>query len=223
MFALHKNAFVQSMQSDTDGINSLTGGLLSYLQEIQGQQKVIKHHADTAAIHNASKQLEVYRMFASSSAVAESLRKSAKALPSWDTNQYWKKEGSKWEKLKSEIEARMERHTKQHAVFTKDIAWNDRVILIHAYKFEPDSRMKIELVVPALPSPLPELPSKIIADVLTCHEYLVPEYIAKPLPFYKSHDANFQSLTEYLSHNMPPELYASQCFPPPRVNVVSSA
>ena len=223
MFALHENVIVQSEQHITDGINSLTGGLLSYLQEIQGQQTLIKRHADTAAIHSASKQLEVYRMFASASGVAESLRKSAMALPSWNTNQYWKQEGNKWERLKNEIEARMERHSKQHAVFTKDIAWNDRVILIHAYKFEPDSRMKIELVVPALPSPLPELPSKIIADVLTCHEYLVPEYIAKPSPYYKGHDANFQSLSQYLSLTMPESLYASECFPPPRVNVVSSA
>lgn len=202
----------------SDGLISLTGALLSYFQEVQEHHAVITRHSDSVALHTASSQMEVYRMFTSTSEVAESLRNTAKTLPSWNTSPYWMQEGKKWEKLKNQIEARMERHCKQRGVLTQGIAWHNRAILIHAYKFEPDTRMKIELVVPILPTPIPELPTKILADTLACHEYLVPEYIAKPLPYYQGHDANFQSLPEYLSQTMPSQLYASQCFPLPRIN-----
>jgi hypothetical protein len=193
------------------------------MQEVQEQRALIERHKDSAAIHTASKQLEVYRMFERKAETAQALRSAAERLPSWDQTPYWKQENSKWAKLSRETEARMAKHSKQHPILTRGIAWNNRPILIHAYKFEPDPRMKVELILPTIPSLLPELPLRTLAGALQCHDYLVPSYIAKPLPSYEGHDANFQTLSEYLSLNMPKELYASQCFPPPIVNVVRSA
>lgn len=209
---------------EESGIYSLTGAILSYLQELHEQHALVERHEGLAAIHTTkSKQLEVYRMFDRNAETAEALRRAAESLPSWKETPYWKKESNKWEKLVRDIDARMARHSELHPIVTRGITWNNRPILIHAYKFEPDPRMKLELILPTIPSLLPQLSLRTLADALHCHDYLVPSYIAKPLPPYEGHDTNFQTLSEYLSQTMPKELYASQCFPPPRVNAVRSA
>ena len=208
--------------SDGD-LYSLSGALLSYLQEVQEQHALVERHEGYVAIHTASKQLEVYRMFERNAETAQALRTAAERLPSWDQTPFWKQENNRWEKLAHEIEARMARHSKQHPILTRGIAWNNRPVLIHAYKFEPDPRMKVELILPTIPSLLPELPLRTLAQALQCHEYLIPSYIAKPVPPYEGHDTNFDTLSQYLSRTMPQGLYASQCFPSPPLNVVSSA
>ncbi|MDD5055781.1 MAG: hypothetical protein PHZ00_05960 [Candidatus Peribacteraceae bacterium] len=197
-----------------NGSASLTEAILSYLQEVQEQRALVARHEGSAAIHTASsKQLEVYRMFERNAETAQALRSAAEKLPSWENALYWKQEGGKWETIAREIEARMVKHSKLHPILSRGIVWNNRPMFVHAYKYEPDPRMKIELVLPSVPSPMPELPLRIIAEALQCHDYLVPEYTAKPLPPYEGHDANFLTLSEYLSQTMPTELYATQCFP----------
>lgn len=108
----------------------------------------------------------------------------------------------------------MEKHNKQHPIITRGISWEGILsVLIHAYKFEPDPVMKVELIVPTYENPVPELPLKVIAATLQCHEQLVPAYIAEALPMYNHHEAKFETLWEYLSRTMPKNLDATRCLP----------
>ncbi len=211
---------MQTAEQSIDGLHSLAGAILSYLQEVQEQRAIVERHEGSAAIHTAGKELQVYRMFDRSADTAQALRRATESLSPWDQTPYWKQEGNKWEKITRDIEARMAKHSEQHPILTRGVAWHSRPMLIHAYKFETDPKMKVELILPTIPSPLPQLPLRSLAEALQCHEYLIPSYCAKALPPYEGHDANFLTLSEYLSQNMPKELYACQCFPPPRLDDV---
>ncbi len=105
----------------------------------------------------------------------------------------------------------MEKHGKLHAILTTGIVWEGIPLIVHAYKFEPDPVMKVELVLPEIPEPLHELPLKMIATMLRCLDHIVPEFIATPLPPYVRHEAKFMTIKEYLLHTMPAGLYATSC------------
>ena len=56
---------------------------------------------------------------------------------------------------------------------------------------------------------MPELPLRTLASVLLCHEFLVPAFVAIPLP--TPQEAASLTVSAYLKRTMPPNLYASQC------------
>lgn len=205
---------MQASEHSENGILPLVKGIYAYLQEIDHYRSVCERHAATAAIHTKGEALQVYRLFARDADAARTLHQVTKSLPSWEESCFWKGDGQCWKKLQRDVESRMQKHSEQHPIVTKGIAWRSMPVLIHAYKFEPDPMMKVELMVPKISLRSNELPIARLANVLECHEYLLPSYSAKALPLYHRHDVNFLTLGEYLSRTMPPSLYASSCFPP---------
>lgn len=184
-----------------------------YLSEVDSYRSTCERHNKTAAIHTRGTELQVYRMFKKSDKLCQHLHQAVKGLPSWEESIYCKSQGGNWEKLKSEVEARVDSHSMQCHVASRGVLWDEIPMLVHAYKFDDDPHLKIELVVPEFKPMLPILPLRIIASSLHCHEYLVPKSMASALPPYAGHEIEFMSLWEYLSQTMPKDLYASTCFP----------
>ena len=198
----------------TDGLHLLTTGIYSYLREIHEYRSICLRHEKTAAIHDTdSNALEVYRMFDRKGETAEQLHRSLKLLPNWQESPYWVENGKQWEALKSDIESRVERHTKQCHIALQGCVWENIPMLVHAYKFDEDPKMKIEIVIPTFNSPFPILPLRLVAEGLRLHEFLIPEHVAKPCPPYAGHEVRFQTLWDYLSTSIDPSLYAARCLP----------
>lgn len=180
-----------------------------YLRELEMQRALCAKHLSTAAVHDRGKELQIYRQFERREEVVASIRKFGDLLPSWESTLEWDTQSGYLNKVQKGIERRMEKHTKQHAVYTRGVSWEHRPVLIHAYKFEPDTRMKLEIVLPGVKRHVEELPVHRICSALRCHEYLIPEFVAAARPPYERHETKFLTLTEYLSQTMPKGLYAT--------------
>ncbi len=202
---------------DTSEINGLTmfaDAALAYLREIEVQRALCIKHNETAAIHDRGQSLQIYRLFKRDEVTARQMRNATEKLQPWEDSPYWQANRKQWVDMEQQVVRRMEKHHKQHPIITRGIVWEGVMpILVHAYKFEPDPIMKMELIVPPFGNLVPQLPLQLIAASLQCHEYLVPNYIAEPLPPYDHHEAKFSTLLEYLSRTMPRGLYASECLP----------
>ncbi|MBI3332218.1 hypothetical protein HYZ99_04680 [Candidatus Peregrinibacteria bacterium] len=201
---------------EDDGLHRIAGAVYGYLRELHEYRDTCMRHEKTAAIHDTeSDALEVYRMFDRKRETAEQLHRSLKMLPNWQESPYWVENGQRWEELKSDIGSRVDRHTKQYHIALQGVVWENIPMLVHAYKFDGDPKMKIEIVIPAFNSPFPILPLRLVAEALRLHEFLIPEHIAKPCPPFAGHEARFLTVWEYLSTSMPRSLYASRCLPTP--------
>ncbi len=194
-----------------DGLGLLSSAIYGYLEEIESCRSICKKHDKTAAVHTRGKTLQVYRLFQSEEITARQIRHATEELSDWKETPFWKSHQQVWEKTVKQIESRMAHHGKQHAIITRGVDWNGTPLIVHAYKFEPDSVMKVELVFPPCTIPAPDLPIQTMAAILQCHEYIVPGYIASPLPPYSKHEARFSTIMEYLLQVMPEGLYATSC------------
>lgn len=201
---------VRSAQ-DTNALDSFSEAAYSYLGEIDECLARCMKHSKTAAIHTRGTELQVYRMFQRDEATARQMHEATKSLPSWEESPYWRSQKDEWKRMAASVTRRMEKHSSQHPIITKGIVFNNVPMLIHAYKFEPDPTMKLELVLPEYPGSNEEMPLKRIATALECHERLVPPFVAPALPPYSHHETRFQTLGEYLTEKMPQSLYASGC------------
>lgn len=202
--------------SATDNFRRYIEALYGFMSEMREKRDLCIKHGETTAVHAKGKALQVYRMYESRADTLAYLRTTAAALPEWERAWRWGSEGKQWEKTQRDIEARMEKHQKLQPLLTRGVSWNGRPILIHAYKFEADPAMKVELVVPDQQADDPDFALHTIVRALECHECLVPEFIAKPKPPYERHEADFLTIQEHLSRTMPSDLYALACFPPLR-------
>jgi hypothetical protein len=185
--------------------------LAGYLSEVQRDRVLCVGNEKKAAVHERGKSLQVYRMYKAKAEIMDRVRFAAKSLRSWEKLPCWKHCGTRWDKVAAEVAERVESHGKQHALLTQKVIWEQRPILIHAYKFEPDTHMKIELIPLKCVAHELDNPLKEMACVLRCHDYLVPPFTAEPRPPYEKHETNFSTISEYLAETMPEELYASEC------------
>ena len=197
-------------EHDNSPLVSAAKALNLYVREVEDQRALCSKHLATAAVHNKGKELQIYRQFDRREETAASIRRFGDMLPDWETALEWEAEKGYLLKLRREIERRMEKHSKQHAVYTRGVAWEHRPLLIHAYKFEPDVAMKLEIIAPNVKRYVEELPLHVVSSVLRCHDYLIPDYVATANPFYERHEADFLTLTEYLAERMPKGLLATE-------------
>lgn len=204
---------IEPVSSSSAFAPSFSWGISEYLGEILTfSEKCVKNNS-TTAIHARSSSLEIYRQFPSTSEITESIRRNGDLLPGWNEWHFWKSGEKELTKLEREVVARMKRHGKQRAVYTRGVLWDWRPILIHAYKFEPDPRLKLELIIPTRPKKLQlpeELSLRVVSDILEVHDYLVPSIVKEPLPPYAGHETKFLTLSEFLDKTMPKDAIATQ-------------
>ena len=194
---------------DNNGVVMLGEAFYEYLQEIEAARQICCQHQSTAAIHERGTELQIYSIFKREERTAAELRSNTDFLPDWKQSPYYRADGRRWGHLQSRIEKQMAKHTKLHPIITRGVNWEGYPMLIHAYKFEPDPVMKIELVLPTYQSEAPPLPIKTVAAALECLDFLVPSYVTTPLPPYDHHETKFSTIFEYLRRVMPKDTYAS--------------
>jgi hypothetical protein len=188
---------------DTDGLTMLGQAYYEYLLEIEAARVVCMRHEKTAAIHERGTELQIYSLYTRDEKTAEEIRNNTAFLSGWEESPYHLADGKHWERLQGEVEKRMTKHSRLHPIVTRGIEWEDYPMLVHAYKFEPDPIMKIELVLPTYQSEAAPLPIKVVAAALQCLEFLVPSYVAAPLAPYDHHETKFSTIFEYLRRVMP--------------------
>lgn len=193
-----------------ENLVAVCSSLNLYVREVETQRALCAKHLTTAVVHDKGKELQIYRQFERKEEVAASIRRFADLLPGWEEALEWDSQNAYLSRIQKSVERRMEKHAKQHAVYTRGVAWEHRPVLIHAYKFEPDPRMKLEIILPSVRRHFDELPLHRVCSALRCHEYLIPEFVAAPRPPYEGHETDFMTLSEYLSKTMPKGLYATE-------------
>lgn len=200
----------------TNGLSDFAIAFLDYLDDREKDRALVAKHAETTAIHTKGKDLQLYRLFDATAEVADYIRIGAEKLPSWEQSIFANPDLPRWEKQMHQVNQRMAKHQKLLPIVTRGVTMGIP-ILIHAYKFEPDPILKVELIAVPHRTPAPLLPLQTMAALLSCHEFLVPDGVAKALPPYTRHEAEFVMMWDYLSQTMPKGLYASQCLPSNRV------
>lgn len=202
----------------TDGFQPLMEALYSFYADIKCRADLCVAQEKHAAIHmTKSKMLQVYRLYESQHKTADYLRVAVDSLETWEQSALWDFEGGIWEKIERDVNARMRRHKKLQPVLTRGITWKGNPILVHAYKFEPDPIMKVELVTPDSRMSAPQFSLHAVSDALDCHNFILPEHVASPLAPYTRHEANFLTPVEYLTRTLPEDLYTACCFPSSRL------
>ncbi len=206
----------ETIDANQDGVEMFAEALYEYLLEIESSRQICILHGNNTAIHTTDSQaLEVYRLYPRNEEVADCLRTGANLLPSWEQSHFWSSNASRLNKMKSGIEGRMKRNKRLLPLVTKGVAWQGIPLLLHGYKFEDDRLqgdvIKIEIDMIDLEAPTPELPIKLMASLLECHDFLVPNAVSAPLPPYTKHEANFITVQDFLKATMPENLYATQC------------
>ncbi|MDD4318997.1 MAG: hypothetical protein PHW10_01590 [Candidatus Peribacteraceae bacterium] len=196
-------------------MNGLCRALYSFVSEIGRQRDLCIRHRFTTAIHTKSKELGVYRMYGREEEAIKYLRDAASSLPPWEEAALFDWEGVKWNKVKAQIDRRVGRHKELEPVVSRGVAWKGNPVAIHAYKFEVERFFKIELEMLGETARQPERALKTMAEALECHDFLIPEAVAKPKAPYTKHEAAFLTIDEYLSRKLPPDMYALYSLPQP--------
>jgi len=193
--------------SASDNLNALCRALHSFVVEIGTQRDLCIRNRDTTAIHAKGKELGVYRMYERDEKPIKHLRDAAAALPPWKDALLADWEGAEWDRVKAQIDNRVERHTKLETIVSRGVAWKGHPVCIHAYKFEAEPRFKVELEMLGSIAKRPEQSLKILSEALECHDFLIPTVVALPKPPYEKHEAAFYTIDEYLSRNLPSDMY----------------
>lgn len=193
--------------SASENLDALCRALGSFFEEFGAQRDLCIRNRNMTAIHAKGKELGVYRMYDRQEEAIKQLRDATAALPSWDDAALFDWEGNDWNKIKSEIDRRTHRHKKLETVVSRGVTWRGRPVCIHAYKFEVDPVFKVELEMLGTPAKRPEFALKTLADALECHEFLIPSEVCMPRSPYVKHEAAFLTIDEYLSRNLPSDMY----------------
>lgn len=198
---------MSSSTSSSANHEQFVHALYSFVAEFGAQRELCVANREKTAIHAKGKDLQVYRMYSTDAEAISYLRGAAESLPPWDEAMLFDWEGDKWDVAKKQIDIRVQKHKKLQEVTSRGVCWKGNAVCIHAYKFEPDPMFKVELVMPSSQAKRPELALRTLADSLECHDFLLPEEVATAASPYARHEAAFMTIDEYLSRNLPPDMY----------------
>src|SRR5439155_1008168 len=90
-----------------------------------------------------------------------------------------------------------------------DRIWEGHQLLVRARTQHPSRVLTLEVCVLPHNGGLPELPLRVLATALRCHEFLLSDGVAQPLPV--PHDLLRSGIREYLTRVTPHNLSARQC------------
>lgn len=183
-------------QPPHDSLALCAEAILHYLEEVNRCWKVCRQHAQTAAVQDSDQYLVVFREFHHDDSVLEYLQGSSKQLECMEDDQQNKRraEGA------------------SHVVMSRSIVWETLSLRVRASLHPAASLLRVDLIVPTHHGDLPQLPLRLLARALRCHDFLLPRCITAPLPL--GLDETPFSIRRYLTRAMPQNLYASQCISP---------
>jgi hypothetical protein len=191
--------------ADTDGLGDIAAALAAYLAELDVDRDVCRRHGQDAAARSAADGISVLRAFEAADAVVTALRAAVLALPGWKHSASWPTGKELGDHLMSDRKSAATRR-----VVLRGVAWEGWPVLVHAFMNAAGDRLAIALDSPAVPLDLGELPLRIVARALRCHEHLVPTALAVPLPFDPSGADGALPVAEFLQRTTPQSLAAGQ-------------
>jgi hypothetical protein len=192
--------------AETDGIDELIRIWGAYIGELNTYRAVCLRHEGTAAVRGSRSTLRLRESFRSTEHILVRLRSRIDRMGGWEQSLYWPTEERKWKVLHRNAVSSQRGRPGRFAV-ARGVEWEGRAVLIGT-RTEGEA-MVVELSVPAVPSPLPELPVRIVADALCCLEYLIPDTPAIPLPARRGDGS---TVVDYLQRVTPENLFASKLF-----------
>jgi hypothetical protein len=194
---------------DNDGLPDALAAVRAYLAELDAYRSAVLRCEPWATVRDRKDGLRVRQDVALADGAAESLRAAVRRLPGWDETVWWPSERKLWKSLlyRERAEARV---ASRRLAMLRGVSWNGRPVLASAWA-DGDSRLAVELILPPLPSDLPELPLRRVALALRCHEHLLPTSVTPPLTPPVPLAGGHLTVRGYLSRAMPKNTAASQC------------
>jgi hypothetical protein len=181
-----------------DGLTCLAGAVYAYLREIDAYRGVCSRCAGTAVVRERAAWLEVTRWYKPTDEALTHLGSALGRLPEHRPTQA-RREGY-----------RREAGDDSPITLPRHITWEHRPAVVRSSLTGSDARtLQVTLLLHREAGDLPELPLRTLASALLCHEFLLPEVIASPLPPGRA--PRSLSVRAYLLRAMPPNLYAGQC------------
>lgn len=177
----------------TDALACVSAGLYAYLLEIDGYRAICSRHQGTAVIVARSEVLRVVRFFESRSGAVAHLTTALMQLSHWP-----------------EHGPAAAIHPGRSFPVEGEFVWENRQLGIRTRRLRAGLLVGVELTAPPWDGDLLELPLRRLANVLRCHEFLIPE-IKHPAAAPPAGEDGFLGIREYLKRTMPPNLVASQC------------
>ena len=184
-----------------DGLTGLAEGLYAYLQEVTADRDLCRRHEATIAVQQLDGELRLARCFENSSRTVSHLAGAIRLLPRWRTPRGRK--GGEGERPPGTHDV--------PCLLRSDIDWECRRHLVQAQIHPLSEALSVKVSVFPWECELQQLPLRTIATALRCHEFLVPEGTALPLPVPGGDGRATEGIRAYLARTMPPNAYASQC------------
>lgn len=195
--------------ADEDGLDELAGALRGYLDELDGYRAVCQRHAPAVGVEKSGPALRLRASFAGQRSM-EAVRAQVERLPCWRRSPYWPTEGRGWEERRSHAN-RAALAAAAGSRTVRGVAWEGRGVIIDARV--DHAALHLELTAPELPTPLPELPLRVVAQLLGCLERLTAGLEALPRP---GGGGRSSTVWEYLRRATPDDFPVGKLFSAPR-------
>jgi hypothetical protein len=194
----------------SDPLGALSEAVSSYLEELDSYRAICLRHENTATAYATDRATHLVRVFARDEQALTHVRRAAKARPGWEVSPFWEAGRERREQLLKDVRRKRATRPSRAPLLCRGIAWEGRPMIVLVTV--PDRKIvRLELILPPLYQEMPELALRTVASGLRCHEYLLPESVARALPPSRSPVTRALPLREYLTRATPQNLYASQC------------
>jgi len=183
---------------DIDAVALLTGGIYAYLLEVDGYRSICRRHEETATVEQDDGVVCVVRCFEPAAEAVEHLRTAVQLLPP-------PRRDTQPNHHHGEGDSQPPREVRQ------DVIWEGRLLHVRAGVQCSSAVLRVEVRVSPWESDFPELPLRTVATALRCHEFLLPDGVARAQPIREADQPKAHGVHAYLKCAMAPNLYASQC------------
>lgn len=196
-----------SLEVPGDGLDLIAQSLHAYLQDVHRNRAICRRHENTATVRQDNSILRVTKRFADRPETVRFLLRSAGKLPNWEQFRWPSTSMSVLQRLASK--AGVAALGGGSPVYVRGLFCDERPVLLHVYR-PPTPELCVEVSLPVLSGDVQELSLTALAKALLCHEYLIPDSVATPLPVDAETMSRF-GVQVYLQRTMLKNLYASKC------------
>jgi len=180
-------------------LGDIVQGLFGYLQELDGYRVVCLRSAETAAVSPQQGGIQVIRHFDGTPSLIAHLEAVVPLLPP-------RSRRARVEAARPEIPLRPD----LRPVIAHAGVWEARDVVVEVQVSSGPAAKQVEVGLFLSEIDVPELPLRMLATALRCHEFLVPHDIAPALQLPSEEVEGIQTIHQYLERAMPRNLAASQ-------------
>ena len=193
----------------TDPLELLTEAITTYFEEIDDCLHTCLRHERTTMAYDTPRALHLVRLFPRKADTLAHLRLTVARLRGWEESPFWQRDKGSWTALQRDTAKRHPAGT-ERPLLTRGVAWEGKPSLVCVSPSKGQSHFRVELLLPPTRQDLPELPLRTVASGLRCHEYLLPEGVARAVPTMALPPPCLPLLV-HLRRATPQGLYASKC------------